>query len=294
MSSHKKLSKKPMKSDSDNEILKPVDFYQIEAMKPYLGGGSLEYKMKDKINLKMPMRAVITGASGTKKTNTAINIFRYANCFHKVYLFCANKDQPLYNYMTDRIRAAAKNCDVPESEMLVVSNDLSNLPNLDTDINTSIHNLIIVDDFMNAKKKLSLVYDFFSRGRSKNVSIIFITQSFFRTPQEIRSCTDYIFFKRVNSIRDLERIINEYYHGFTNEILDFYNESVGESDNNFILFDLTASNINKAIRKNFNEGYLTLSKPFVKPTSKSSKKKKVVKVIEPQKDNLDESSDIED
>ena len=46
--------------------------------------------------------------------------------------------------------------------------------------------LIVFDDMINNKNLNTLVTEMFIRGRKLNISIVFITQSHFKVPKEVR------------------------------------------------------------------------------------------------------------
>ena len=70
--------------------------------------------------------------------------------------------------------------------------------------------LIVLDDMIadmiNNKKLNSIVTELFIRGRKYNISIAFITQSYFKVPKDVRlNCTHYFILKIPNK-RELQQI----------------------------------------------------------------------------------------
>jgi hypothetical protein len=59
--------------------------------------------------------------------------------------------------------------------------DIVQVDNLDKEY----QNLIIFDGFVTEKDE-DLIIDLFIRGRKKNASVIYLTQSYFSTPKDIR------------------------------------------------------------------------------------------------------------
>ena len=73
------------------------------------------------------------------------------------------------------------------------------------DLDDKIQNLILIDDML-AEKDHSKIEDYFIRSRKKNCSIIYLSQSFYRTPKLIRdNCTEFAIFD-VASKRELIEI----------------------------------------------------------------------------------------
>ena len=58
-------------------------------------------------------------------------------------------------------------------------------------------NLIVFGDMLadmiNNKKLISIVTELFIRGRKLNISLVFITQSYFKVPKDVRLNTNHFF-----------------------------------------------------------------------------------------------------
>ena len=61
----------------------------------------------------------------------------------------------------------------------------------------------MIADMINNKKVNPLVTELFIRGRKHNVSIIFITQSYFKVPKEVRLNTTHFFIMKIPNKREL-------------------------------------------------------------------------------------------
>ena len=79
------------------------------------------------------------------------------------------------------------------------SNDMNNVYRNVNYYNPDKENkiLIVLDDMMadmiQNKKLNSIVTELFNRGRKLNVSLVFITQSFFKVPKDVRLNTAHFF-----------------------------------------------------------------------------------------------------
>ena len=51
----------------------------------------------------------------------------------------------------------------------------------------------MITDMINNKKIISVASELFIRGRKLNISIVFITQSYFKVPKEVRLNTTHFF-----------------------------------------------------------------------------------------------------
>ena len=70
--------------------------------------------------------------------------------------------------------------------------------------------LIVFDDtiadMINNKKLDSIVTELFIRGKKLNISIVFITQSYFKVPKDIRLNSTHFFIMKIPNKRELQQI----------------------------------------------------------------------------------------
>ena len=116
--------------------------------------------------------------------------------------------------------------------------------------------LIIFDhmiaDIMRSEKFKAIVKELFIRCRKLNISIVFITQSYFRTPKDVRlNGTHYILMK-IGKKKELKSIIEENSgHLHFKDFLKIYNYCANEPYS-FMMVD-TRSTARVIFKKNFNE-----------------------------------------
>ena len=105
---------------------------------------------------------LIIGGSGSRKRNLLLNLIENQQDIDKIYLYAKDPYESKYQYPID-ILDVYKNIDEynsdKENKILTVFDMISDM----------IHN----------KKLNSIVTELFIRGRKLNISIIFITQSYF-------------------------------------------------------------------------------------------------------------------
>ena len=61
-------------------------------------------------------------------------------------------------------------------------------------------------DMINNKKLNPIVAELFIRGRKLNISIAFITQSYFKVPKDVRLNSTHFFIMNISSKRELQQI----------------------------------------------------------------------------------------
>jgi len=197
----------------------------------------------DKHGINVPFRMLIIGSSGSGKTQTLLNIIHnLGETFQNLYIITKNKDEPLYNFLADKLK---ENVNIVEG--------IDKAPDLDK-FDKDEQSLIVMDDLVLEKNQKALE-QYFIRARKLNCSLIYISQSYYAVPPIIRKNLTYLVIKRLSSLPDLFRILREYSLGVDKEELKkIYEKSITDNKQDFLLVDLDADP-NDRFRKNFNEIY---------------------------------------
>ena len=61
----------------------------------------------------------------------------------------------------------------------------------------------MIADMINIKKVNSVVIKLFIRGRKLNISVVFITQSYFKVPKDVRLNSSHFFIIKIPNKREL-------------------------------------------------------------------------------------------
>ena len=64
----------------------------------------------------------------------------------------------------------------------------------------------MIADMINNKKLNSVVTELFIRGRKLNIALVFITQSYFKVPKDIRLNSIHFFIMKILNKRELQQI----------------------------------------------------------------------------------------
>ena len=64
----------------------------------------------------------------------------------------------------------------------------------------------MIADMINNKKLNSIVTELFIRGRKLNISLVFITQSYFKIPKDIRLNTNHFLIAKIPNKTELQQI----------------------------------------------------------------------------------------
>ena len=122
-------------------------------------------------------------------------------------------------------------------------------PDKENKISTVFNDTIA--DMIHNKKLNSIVTELFIRGRKLNISLVFITQSYFKVPKDVRLNTTHFFIAKILNKRELRDIaINHLSDISTKDFDDIYRECTAEPYS-FLVNDTTlASNNPLRFRKN--------------------------------------------
>ena len=68
-------------------------------------------------------------------------------------------------------------------------------------------NSVVTELFFNNKKLYSVVIELFIRGRKLNISIVFIAQSYFKVPKDVRLNSTHFFIMKIPNKREFQRLL---------------------------------------------------------------------------------------
>lgn len=136
----------------------------------------------------------------------------------------------------------------------MIKEGLENLPQLDK-FDKDINHLVVLDDLVLTKDQ-SRIENYYIRARKLNVSVIYLSQSYFRVPKIIRQNLNYLVLLKLSGERELKLILSESGIGLDREqLLSLYNYATAEKFNALVI-DYEAP-IEKKYRKNWLE-YLSI------------------------------------
>ena len=178
------------------------------------------------------------------------------NIIDKIYLYPKDLEEPKYQLLIDEREKAGINFNNDRNAFIEYSNSMDDILSNIEDYNKKRRRkvLIIFDDMISHvtsdKKTQQILKDLFIRCRTLNISICFLTQSYFPVPKDVRlNCVHYILFK-LNNKSELQNIaINHSADIDYKNFIKIYRHCIKERFN-FLTIDTTKDN--KFI-KNFDE-----------------------------------------
>ena len=109
----------------------------------------------------------------------------------------------------------------------------------------------MIPDMIHNKKLNSIVIELFIRGRKLIISLVFITQSYFKVPKDIRLNTSHFFIAKIPNKRELQQIaINHSSDISTKDFANIYRKCTSEPYSFFVNDTTLPSNNLLRFRKN--------------------------------------------
>ena len=152
-----------------------------------------------------PYRILIIGGSGSGKTNVLLNLINNQPDIDKIYLYAKDPCEKKYQYLINKREKVGLNHFNDPKAFMEYSNDMQDVYPI-----KKRKVLIIFDDMIadmiNNNKLNPIVTELFIRGRKLNISIVFITQSYFKVPKDVRLNSTHFFIKKISNKRELQQI----------------------------------------------------------------------------------------
>ena len=158
-----------------------------------------------------PYRIIITAGSGSGKTNALINLINEQNDIYKIYFYTKDLSEPKYEYLIEKRDAGIKHLNNLNA-FIECSNTMDAVYENINDYNPirKTKKLIFLDDMiagiMGNKRFQAIIKELFIRCRKLNISLAFITQSYFSVPKDVRLDTKHYFIMKINNKRELQNI----------------------------------------------------------------------------------------
>ena len=150
-----------------------------------------------------PYRILIVGGSRSRKTKALLNLINNQPDIDQIYLYAKDPYEAKYQYLINKHKKGGLSYYDNPKAFMGYSNDMQDVYKNIEDYNPKKNHkvLIVFDDMIadmiNNKKLNPIVTELFIRGRKLNISIVFITQSYFKVPFE----------KQTKTIEDQTKII---------------------------------------------------------------------------------------
>ena len=151
-------------------------------------------------------RMLICGPSGSGKTNALVHMLLKPLIYYdKVYLYAKNIDQEKYQLLANGLNKIAKKNKFSVDKIYEYSNssikDVGELEN-------KLQKVVIFDDYI-CDKNQDQIIKYFIQGRHKNCSVIYISQSYYKTDKNKRLNCDHFILYEMSSDREESKLSKE-------------------------------------------------------------------------------------
>ena len=174
-----------------------------------------------------PYRMLITGCCESRKTNALLNLISHQPDADKIYLYAKDPYDTKHQLLI-YIREAADIKHFNDSEASIeYSNDMDDICKNIEEYNPNKKQKILIVfgymivDMLSNKKLNPVVTELSIRERKLNLSLVFITQSYFAVPENFRLNSTHYFIMKIPNKQELQQIA--FNHSSDIEVHDFMN-----------------------------------------------------------------------
>ena len=159
-----------------------------------------------------PYRILIIGGSGWGKTNALLNLINNQSDIDKICLHVKDPYEAKYQFLITKRESTGLNHFNDPKVFIEYSNDMQAVyKNIDEyNVDKERKKLIVFDDMIvdmiNNTKLNSIVTESFIKSRESTISLVFITQSHFKVPKDVRLNSIHFFIMKIPNKRELQEI----------------------------------------------------------------------------------------
>lgn len=227
---------------------KIINFYEQKKVKKYLkkaDNPSWEFT-----NIDLNSRILIVGSSGSGKTNNCLQyIYNSPNTFQKIVIVNKGIEEPLYEFLKNEKELKGK----------ILFYNLANLPSME-ELKATMEEpedqyLVVFDDLVNDIARDTKIKNYYIAGRKMNMTMIFLSQSYFKVDKVIRGQLNYLLLLKLSSNKDLKLVLSDYSLGVEKEeLVEIWKDATKEKFS-FLKIDINTGDPNKKFSKGFLDYY---------------------------------------
>ena len=159
-----------------------------------------------------PYRILIIGGSGSGKTNVLLNLVENQPEIDKIYLYVKDSHEANYQYLINKREGVGIDHFKDPKAFIEYLNDMHDVyRNIDKYNPDKENKILIVSDDLIAdmihnKKLNSIVTELFIRDRKLNISLVFIIQSYFKVPKDVRLNTSHFLSQKLQTKENFNKL----------------------------------------------------------------------------------------
>lgn len=191
--------------------------------------------------IKLPARICVSAPSGSGKSNMVVNFISLCSqgkgTFSRIQIVTKDASEPLYDYLKMK------------SPAIQITEGLHTLPDLKT-FDKDEQSLVIIDDLCLAKDQ-SNVMTYFIRCRKCGVTVMYLSQSYFKIPLIVRQNSNYLIVLGLGNKRSINMMLGEVAIGASKEQLMEMYKYATKDKLHFLLVCIEETDPNKKFRRDF-------------------------------------------
>jgi hypothetical protein len=194
-------------------------------------------------------RWCICGASGTGKTTLMIHALLKYLRYEKIYLYCRDLNEPCYRGLMLTLDEIAEENELDEP-LYTASEDPTEI--IKPEELDGRRCVIVFDDMITAPAPIQRrIAEHFIRSRKKNASLIYLTQSYYALPRNIRLNCSCVSLMKLTDRSEIDRIANQIACDIPKKkFVQIYKDCVKERFG-FIMYDMVNPDIHLKYRCGF-------------------------------------------
>ena len=192
-----------------------------------------------------PYRILIIGGSGSGKINALISLINEQNDIDKIYLYARDLKEPKYEYLIEKCEDVGISHVNNPNTFIECSNTMDDVYENINDYNSSRRRKILIffddmiADIMTNRRLPPIIKELFIRCRKLNISLFFITQSYFSVTKDVRLNPTHYLIMKINNRKELQNIPSNHSADIDHkDFMKIYREFTREPFN-FLAIDTT-------------------------------------------------------
>ena len=173
----------------------------------YANENKTEHNLKWSYIPDHPYRIITIEGSGSEKTNALLNLVNNQPDIDKIYLYATYEAK--YQFLINKRESTGLIHFNDPKAFIEYSNGMQDVYKNIEEYNLSKKRKTLIDfddmlaDMINNKKLNSIVSELFIRGTKLNISLVFITHSYFKVSKDVRINSTHLFIKKVPNKREV-------------------------------------------------------------------------------------------
>ena len=174
----------------------------------------------------------------------------------KIYLYAKDPYESKYQYLINKREGVGVNHFNDPKAFIEYSNDMHDVYKNIDDYNPDKENKIlivfddIIADMIHNKKLNSVVTELFIRGRKLDISLVFIAQSYFKVPKDVRLNTSHFVIAKITNKGEHNQIAYHSSEINTKDFVNIYRKYTYEPYSFLLNYTTVPSNNRLNFRKN--------------------------------------------